>query len=90
MNAKQKKKEWLIKRGFLKPETTFLKRTESGQRFQYPSKLEISFVKFSSEQRDKNKQPLFSDFYSSLPTEQQNQITITNIYNYEKFSQRLY
>jgi len=85
MNSKQRKRrEYLISKGFIKSEPELLKRTEEGKQFTYPARLEIYFVKFSGEKRDHNEHPLFSDYYASLPTDIQNQITVTNIYNYEK------
>ena len=80
MNSKQRKRrEYLIKKGYIKPEPESLKRSENGLRFEYPKCFDMPFIKFSSERRDKNIHPLFKDFYEGLTIEQQNQITVTNI-----------
>jgi hypothetical protein len=70
-----RKKQYLTKKGIAPIPVTTIKRTESKLRFEYPVALDLKYQKWSSGQRDLNRQPLFSEFYKQLPKDQQREIS---------------
>lgn len=74
-------KEYLIKKGFLKPKDhSTLSRSEGGKRYQYNVRIANKFAGWSTGQRDKGITPLFADFYKGLEQEFKEQITVTEIF----------
>ena len=81
MNAKEKKRQWCIAHGLVKPSQreSHLNKTEGGTRFTFPVRMFTDFTKWSSEQRDQNRTPRFIDYYRQLSAEDQATVTITNL-----------
>ena len=80
MNSKQKaRRKYLIKKGFIPEPAINLKRTENNIRYEYPTGLAVPFQKWSSQQWNVGKTPLFKEFYEQLAEEQKKEIIITNV-----------
>jgi len=55
-------------------------RSEEGIRYQYDNRIANQFAGWSSKQRDAGQTPTFRDFYNELEPDDQNQITVTEIF----------
>lgn len=78
--SKGSHRRYLEKKGFLKPKPTSFSRSEEGMRYQYDNRIANKFAGWSSKQRDAGKIPTFRDFYNDLGRDDQNQITVTEIF----------
>lgn len=74
------KRRYLEKKGFLKPKPTIFSKSEDGKRYQYNVRIANKFSGWSTGQRDKGINPLFSVFYEGLEKEFKEQITVTQIF----------
>lgn len=80
MSGKGARRRYLESKGFIKPKTTVLSRSEGGRRYQYDTRIANRFAHWSTAQRDAGKVPMFGEFYNELPPDDQQQITITQIF----------
>lgn len=85
MNAKERKREYAIKRGFIKPseinKEVKYKRTEGNTRFEYGNSVANAFAGWSSTQRDSGHEPLFRLFSEQLTEDYQKNITVSDVAN---------